>query len=105
MRIVNEDLLIEFRRKIRCEYCKELYRTGLDPHHISSRGAGRLDLPINIVALCRKCHTSSHAGKSPLRSELLAIVAEREHCTVEWIRDEIHRLLRTDKHKALLEAE
>jgi len=34
---------------------------GSDPAHIRSRGAGGDDVENNLIALCRPCHTKSHA--------------------------------------------
>lgn len=99
MRIVDEETLDRFRGSGRCSWCHK-YVQSRDPAHISAKGMGggkRLDIAINLVSLCRQCHTASHAGKSPTRAELLALVAVREQTTVEEIVDEINRLRRTPK--------
>lgn len=103
LRIVDDALLQTFREKPRCEYCLRPTPNGCDPAHIFSRGAGRLDIPINLVALCRSpCHTNNHAANSgnrlrPNRDDLLLVVALREGLRVEDIVDEVHRLRRTPK--------
>ncbi|UGT65279.1 HNH endonuclease [Nocardia gipuzkoensis] len=61
----REDVLdlVRARCKGRCERCAQPL-TGIhggDPHHRKPRGAGgtrdpRINLPSNIVALCRPCH-------------------------------------------------
>ncbi len=58
--------------------------TGLDPHHVFSKGAGRVDVAANLIGLCRACHNGVHAGTIK-RDRLLTIVAKRERITVEEI--------------------
>ena len=80
MKVINEDLLDEFRQHGLCEWCKA-FCSSRDPHHIFARGmggGGRLDIQENIVSLCRTCHGRVHAGHI-LRCDLLAIVAKREN--------------------------
>jgi hypothetical protein len=82
MKLVDEDLLREFRAKRKCEHCRRVV-SGCDPHHIFCRGmggGGRIDHPYNLVGLCRECHCRVHAGQLE-RKHLLAIVAEREGIT------------------------
>lgn len=88
MKIVNEQLLEEFRQAGKCEWCGNRCRVR-EPHHIHARGMGggnRLDVRINLVALgstlafqCT-CHTDHHNGERPLREELLAVACAREKC-------------------------
>lgn len=93
MAIVNEELLAEFRRKPQCEYCHKRTRTGLDPHHIFSRGAGRVDDRYNLIALCRVCHVRFHGGLIR-RGDLLAIVARREGVTPESCEQHVYDMRR-----------
>lgn len=93
MKIVNKELLREFSAKRRCEYCKSPV-DGCDPHHIHSKGAGRVDIAENIAALCRSCHASAHANGSPSRDELLAIAAKREGTTPDAIVNKVYRIRR-----------
>jgi hypothetical protein len=96
MKVINEDLLDTFRRKPRCEVCKRRFDV-LEPHHVWAKGmggGGRLDVPQNLISVCRYCHQAIHLGKVS-RLELLAIVARRERTTVAEIEEEIWRLRRT----------
>jgi hypothetical protein len=60
-------------------------------------GSGkRLDIPANIVALCRECHTNHHLTTlsnqlTPTTDDLLAIVASRYGATSEQVRAECRR--------------
>ncbi len=101
MRVVDEDCLKLFREKPRCELCGRALYARAHPHHIHSRGAGRLDIPINLISLggyvdCN-CHGAAHAGKVT-RDALQAIAARREGVTVEAAIDEVHRIRRADKN-------
>lgn len=105
MKIINDDLLREFRTPGRCECCNRhcKYREG---HHLFARGAGggsRLDVRINLLALGRTemfqcfCHSDSHAGLKPTRADMLEVVAERECTTPEDIELVIYLLKRLPK--------
>ena len=94
MILIDENLLDIFRHKTTCEYCGKKVRTGLDPAHVFSRGAGRVDHAWNLVALDRTCHTNHHFGMSPTRAELLEIIARREGVLAESIAAEIYRIRR-----------
>ena len=100
MKVEDEGLLDEFRQKRFCERCQTPLRYQAHPHHIHSRGAGRVDIRGNLIALggafdCN-CHGLTHDGKIG-REELLLLTALREGLTVESIVDEVHRLRRLDK--------
>ncbi len=99
MRIVDEKLLHEFRMKERCEWCgKQVFRC--EPHHVYTRGiggGGRLDVRINLVALCPRDHRSHHDGNEPLTIDLKAIVAARENRLQGDIEAEIAALRRRRK--------
>ena len=101
MRIVNESILDLFRVPQPCAWCR--IRVATDPHHIFSRGAGRLDVAINLVSLCRQDHRNAHDGHQPTREQLLQIVARREGISVETIVDRIWLLRRLDKHAEIPE--
>ena len=99
MTVDDADLLDEFRRKPRCEWCNARSRHGLDPHHVFARGmggGGRLDVRINLVSLCRTCHGEVHGGRI-MRRDLLAIVAAREGMLQDDVEREIYRLRRLPK--------
>lgn len=96
MLVIDEPLLNEFRQKGRCEWCARKRQTC--PHHLHARGmggGGRLDIRVNLVALCQECHDNHHLGNRPLRCDLLAVVAAREKTTQDQILEEIWRLRRT----------
>ena len=98
MRVVDNDLLASVREQQRCEWC---HRHGpVDAAHVFARGMGggsRLDIPENLVALCRRDHNEHHAGKSPTRRELLEVASRREGVSVEAITDLIYLLRRKPK--------
>ena len=100
MKVVNENALDFFRRAGRCEWCGGYQRNGRDPAHIFSRGAGRLDIPENIIALCRSCHTAAHWGKIS-RLQLLVVVGQRECLLIEDIEELVYRLRRMPKGSGL----
>ncbi len=105
MRVVDENLLAQFRAKGRCEWCKRA--SVVNPHHIWARGmggGGRLDVPANLIALCLSCHEYVHAGMI-LRCDLLAIVARRENTTQDAITGEIYALRRAPKHPRVRQGE
>ncbi len=94
MIVIDAKLLQAFRMKERCEYCrKSVFRC--EPHHVRTRGhggGGRLDIAINLVALCPLCHRSHHDGNEPLTCDLKAIVAARESRLQDDIEAEIAAL-------------
>jgi len=93
---VSNELLREFTYARHCELCLMPTPGGAHPHHVHSRGAGRLDIKINLISLCPDCHRRFHDGHID-RKTLLEIVALREKTTVEAIEDEIYRLRRAAK--------
>jgi hypothetical protein len=93
MKLVDEKLLDEFRHKPRCERCGKPPDRGmlLDPHHLMARGQGqsqRADIPQNLIALCRACHTSAEYCYQTMR-EVWGIVALRECCTEDDIKQAV----------------
>lgn len=99
MKILDPDLLAEFRNAVRCEWCRRPNGDGLDPHHLYGRGMGggnRLDIRLNLLSLCRVCHQEFHDGQIP-RFSLLAIVAFRENMLQDRIEEIIHRIRRLPK--------
>ena len=96
MRIVDEELLDEFRSRP-CEWCGSGHRS--DPHHIFTRGmdgGSRLDIRINLISLCRHCHIQVHYGNLD-RIHLLKEVSIREGKPLEFIVGEIQRIRRLPK--------
>lgn len=99
MKVVNKALLAEFRTAGACEYCKRPCRAR-EPHHLFTRGAGQLDIRINLIALgsafqCT-CHRERHDGNI-LHCDMLAVVAARENVLQDHITDVIHLLRRLPK--------
>jgi hypothetical protein len=103
MRIEDESCLDLFRKAGRCGWCRKSRPT--DPHHLWGRGHGggfRLDVPINLIALCRACHDEFHDGKIA-RFDLLAMVAQRENVlqgeieSVYWFIQRIPKHFRPEK--------
>ena len=93
MKHEDEALLQEFRVKCICERCGKRVWTGLDPHHLLSKGAGRVDIRCNLAALCRECHNLVHSNPDEL-ANLFQRVADREGMTVEAIKEEVWRIRR-----------
>lgn len=100
MKIVKPYLLAHFRAKAWCEWCGN--PGAVDPHHIFGRGLGggtRLDIRINLIALCRICHNAYHSSHI-MRTDLLAKVAAREGMLQDDIVSEIYRLRRSPRNAA-----
>lgn len=96
MRVENPDLLTYFRSRPACELCGLPTPFGTHPHHVHTRGAGQLDIALNLVALDPACHQLVHAGKVP-RQRLLEVVAEREGVLPEEVERAVWRLRRRPK--------
>lgn len=94
MKIENPELLAFFRCKKRCEYCQYPTPDGADPHHLFSRGAGHLDIRINLISLCRQCHSRNHDGNHPDFDDLIRIISRREGVASWRIVSEVYRLRR-----------
>ena len=60
-------------------------------------GGGRLDVRVNLVALCRACHGLVHAGHVQ-RLDLLAVVSAREGVLQSDIEAAIWALRRAPKY-------
>jgi hypothetical protein len=102
MRVVNESLLSEFRTAPRCEICgRRVYP--LQPDHYRCRGMGggsRLDIRINIAALCPPCHTEYQEAPRWKRRKVLEVIAKREKTTPEDIEAVVNFILRLPKGAA-----
>ena len=106
MIVHDRQLLRRFSEKCRCEHCGKRCPAGCDPAHVLARGlggGGRLDVELNLVALCRADHRRHHDGGKPTRADLLAIVAKRNKMTAEdvqsilWQMQRNHSLTRKEK--------
>lgn len=104
MKIIDEATLDLFRGPGLCEVCGKLV-ISREPHHLYCRGigsGGRLDIRINLIALCAvfsggdNCHARAHRGEIK-RESLLEIVARREGTTSSSIEEEVWRLRRERK--------
>lgn len=100
MKIIDRELLKEWGQGGVCEFCKRPLRHRGEVHHVHTKGAGRIDLPLNIILLgswldCN-CHGRFHDGHI-LRDDLLAVVAKREGLTQDEIREEVWRIRRLDR--------
>ncbi len=94
MKIVNKKLLKTFTVPGLCECCHCPCPDGRDPHHLFTRGAGRVDIPENLVSLCRECHNSFHMSGRPCLTELLEVSAKRNGTTAEAIRAKVYEIRR-----------
>jgi HNH endonuclease len=101
MLIIDEPLLGYFRSKRVCELCRQPPREGerLQPHHVHARGMGggsRLDTPLNLLALCGRCHSLVHQSTDE-KLRCREVVAYREGLLVAQVEEAIWRLLRRSK--------
>lgn len=108
MRIERESTLDLFRGPRLCGYCG-LPVKNCSPHHIHSKGSGRLDIKCNLIALCdaftggKNCHHEFHAGHEPTREQLLDKVSKREKTAIADIEDVVFLLRRLPKKPRLHE--
>ena len=76
----NADLMIQMHEDTgACEFCNRTDQR-LEVHHIWAKGIGggsRMDVPINLIVVCKPCHDLAHKGDIS-RRELFGIAAERE---------------------------
>lgn len=106
MKIQNEAVLDRFRGPGICLWCRKPV-TRREPDHVFTRGAGQLDISINIAGLCAPfvggaCHAKRHGGSLPLRAKdgqdgLLERVAAREMVLAEDIVTVVHLFRRLPK--------
>lgn len=96
MKVIDPDLLAEFRQAGTCELCG---KPGSDPHHALARGmggGGQLDVRLNLLTVCRLCHDNIHKAHVP-RLALLKIIALREGKSVEKVEQTLYELRRRKK--------
>jgi len=95
MTIIDPKIIQECRDRAQCELCY----AGTAPyeaHHIYHRGMGggsQLDVAINLICVCVKCHRLIHDGWVK-RQGLLAAVAVREGISSQQVWERICELLR-----------
>lgn len=93
MILADESLLDRFRGPGICERCERYFRSR-DAAHIVTRGLGgghRVDIPANIVSLCRRCHATQDID------ELKRIVERREKVRWSDIIDVVRAIQRLPK--------
>ncbi len=97
MRHFDPALLADVRLQPCC-WCSR--RAPSEAAHIYAKGMGnsrQIDLPWNVVPLCRECHQSSHDGQLPLTFDLLAIAAQRTGLFQAEIENLYARMMKADK--------
>lgn len=101
MILIDPTALERARNRPACEWCHKPNQYGLHAAHVLAKGFGggsRCDSDFNLCGLCFKCHIlGHHAGRSPTRAELIAIVAKREGVSEDQVLDTVYRLLREPK--------
>ena len=98
MKVVCEKTLAVFREAGRCELCGRPCNRCY-PHHVLCRGMGggaRLDVPLNLVAVCEDCHGAIHAGGIS-QKKVIEAVAYRERTPEELILPALHAMVRITK--------
>ncbi len=99
MRHVDEAVLRLYRGPGRCAICGT-FSPQREAHHVWTRGAGRLDVPINLCSLggawsCA-CHQQSQCYTIP-RRQVVEAVAYREGLDAEFIARRVPWLRRQAK--------
>lgn len=96
MIVADERVLTAARYRCRCEACGRVRPDCYDPHHIFSRGAGRVDIPENVISLCRACHNRAHTGQIS-RLLLLVVAGHREKLLTDDIEENVWTIRRSKK--------
>ncbi len=94
---LDPNLLEEFRRCLKCQFCDK--PAMCVPHHYHGRGMGggsQLDVRENLIALCPQCHDDAHWSRID-RADILAKIAAREKITPEVCQERIWKLLAKPK--------
>ncbi len=99
MRHVDEAVLRLYRGPGKCAICGT-FSPQRECHHVWSRGAGRLDIPINVCSLggawsCM-CHSRSQCYTIP-RQNVVQAVAFREGLDAEFVAQRVPWLRRQPK--------
>jgi len=91
VKIPNPRLLALFRGPGPCELC--LRWCDREPHHHLRRGMGgcALDVPHNLIAVCRPCHRAVHGGRI-LDRQVLDVIARRVGRTAQDVEADLLRL-------------
>ncbi len=95
MILIDENALETCRSRRRCEVCG---RVGpVEAHHILSKGAGRVDIDENLIALDSSCHSAHHFGGVPATAYLLEQVSERTGSPPDAILRAVYRIRQLPK--------
>ncbi len=99
MRHVDEKELAKWRGPGKCLLCGT-WSPQREAHHVWTRGAGRLDIPINVCSLggawsCQ-CHSRSQCYTIP-RKAVVEAVAYREGLDAEFVAERVPWLRRQPK--------
>src|SRR4051812_4078324 len=97
MRVLDALLLRSFRGRP-CEWCPSTF--DVSAHHVHYRSAGRLDIRINLIGLCRECHDRHHRGRHPAEpttAQCWQTIADREGLTVGALKRCIKAILALPK--------
>jgi hypothetical protein len=103
MRMPDPIILSEFRSCGTCENCsRRVYP--LDPHHLwcKGMGGGGLDVRVNLIALCRICHSEIQEAGKAIKRTVLDIVAIRENVHAQDIETVVHFLRRLRKDESFI---
>lgn len=99
MIVIDERLLAYFRSKGKCEVCGT--EGQMQPHHCKPRGmsgGSRLDVALNLIALCWQCHGRLQEGGRAAQEQCWRVIALREGLkSWEQCEEAVHRLLRRPK--------
>lgn len=97
--------IVENRSQGICELC--MSNRAAEKHHRKLRSQGGLDFPLNLIHLCKACHTKVHSKptiKKQLREELKESLCRVFLLTKEYTFAEISEVLDLDidviKHDA-----
>ncbi|MBZ4662790.1 MAG: hypothetical protein JG776_472 [Caloramator sp.] len=91
MGLLNAGLKERVKEKqgYRCGLCG---RQGYDLHHIVRRSQGGMDIELNLIYVCRECHTQIHAKKNiekmlkrQLKNKLEKLILRNKHYNIEEI--------------------
>lgn len=94
MILIDERVLKAARAEKRCAICGK--RKLVQAMHIMSKGAGRVDIPGNVLPGCVDDHRREHDGNIT-KDALLMIAGRREGVDPEVIRDTVNLFRRIPK--------
>lgn len=90
---------VKEKQNYKCGLCG---RQGYDVHHIVRRSQGGMDIELNLIYVCRECHSKIHARKNiekmlrrQLKNKLEKLILINKHYEIE----EISQILKIEKEK------